>query len=103
MTILTMESTDIQESESIIIWGFSDNQAWKYWLGESLTAPQHRGKGIAGKWIRALVDAALSAAYPALWPYLGWRRVEESREENEGGAVVVYGHDSSHCSDECET
>lgn len=63
-----MESTDIQESESIIIWGFSDNPAWKYWLGEILAASQHRGKGIAGKWIRASVNAALSAGYSALGP-----------------------------------
>ncbi|WP_437890314.1 GNAT family N-acetyltransferase [Phytobacter sp. V91] len=99
ITLVALESTVLMATASIITWELTDVPARKYWLGEVLTAPEHRGKGVAGKLIRALVDAATKAGYPALWLYtpdqqalyhhLGWQSVEEKYIENEWVTVMV--------------
>lgn len=99
LTLVALESTALMATASIITWELSDMPGRKYWLGEVLTAAAHRGKGIAGKLIRALIDAATQAGYPALWlytpdqqalyHYLGWQTVEEKYVENEWVTVMV--------------
>jgi len=99
LTLVALESTVLMATASIITWELPDVPGRKYWLGEVLTAPEHRGKGIAGKLIRALIDAAIQAGYPALWlytpdqqalyRYLGWQAVEEKYVENEWVTVMV--------------
>ena len=99
LTLVALESTVLMATASIITWELSDVPGRKYWLGEVLTAAEHRGKGIAGKLIRALIDAATQAGYPALWlytpdqqalyHYLGWQTVEDKYVENEWVTVMV--------------
>jgi len=100
ITLVALESTELLATASIITWELRDDFERKYWLGEVLTAPQHRGKGVASKLIRALLEAASLAGYPALWLYtpdqqglyrhLGWRSVEEKCVDNERVTVMVY-------------
>jgi predicted N-acetyltransferase YhbS len=100
LTLIAMESTEILATASIINYELPDDPERKYWLGEVLTAPEHRGKGVAGELIRRLIEIASASRYPALWlytpdqqslyRYLGWRSVEEKCVENESVTIMVY-------------
>lgn len=100
LTLVALESTELLAAASIITWEIRDNPERKYWLGEVLTAQKHRGKGVASKLIRALIETSFAAGYPALWlytpdqqalyHYLGWRSVEEKYVDNEWVTVMVY-------------
>lgn len=84
---------------SIIKYELRDDMARQYWLGEVLTAQAHRGKGIAGKLIRALLETARKEGYPELWlytpdqqalyAYLGWQSIEEKYVSGEWVSVMA--------------
>lgn len=99
MTLVALDGGTAVATASIIKYELRDDTARKYWLGEVLTAKSHRGRGIAGKLIRALTEAARMAGYPELWLYtpdqqalythLGWQRIEEKYVSGEWVTVMA--------------
>ncbi len=99
VTLVALEDGMPIATASIIQYELCDDMTRKYWLGEVLTAQAHRGKGIAGKLIRALSETAQAAGYPELWLYtpdqqalyarLGWKPVEEKYDSDEWVTVMV--------------
>ncbi len=85
--VATNESGELMATASIIQYELDDIAAREFWLGEVITAAQHRGKGLASALVTRLIAEARQRAIPALWLYtpdqqalyrrFGWQDVEQ--------------------------
>lgn len=99
LTLVALDDDMPVATASIIKYELCDDMTRLYWLGEVLTAQAHRGKGIAGKLIRALIETARTVGYPELWLYtpdqqalyarFGWQPIEEKYVSGEWVTVMV--------------
>lgn len=85
--VTTSAEGELMATASIIHYEISDIAEREFWLGEVLTASQHRGKGLASALVTRSIAEAHQRAISALWLYtpdqqalyrrFGWQDVEQ--------------------------
>jgi len=84
---------------SLICYELNDNPQRMYWLGEVITRPSHRGKGIGTTLVKRLIKHACEQNIAELWLYtpdmqplyrkLGWVDEETRIVAEESVTVMV--------------
>ena len=60
---------ELMATASIIHYELGDISEREFWMGEVVTASQHRGKGLASALVTQLIAEARERSLPALWLY----------------------------------
>jgi predicted N-acetyltransferase YhbS len=95
--VATTADGALMATASIIHYELQDIDEREFWLGEVITAAEHRGKGLASALVLRLIEEARQREIAALWLYtpdqqalyrrFGWLDVEQ--REIAGEAVTV--------------
>lgn len=95
----TTHEGELMATASIIHYELSDIPEREFWLGEVITAREHRGKGLASALVTQLIAEARAKSIPALWLYtpdqqalyrrFGWQDVEQRNIADEDVTVMV--------------
>ena len=95
----TTHEGELMATASIIHYELSDIPEREFWLGEVITAREHRGKGLASALVTRLIAEARAKSIPALWLYtpdqqalyrrFGWQDVEQRNIADEDVTVMV--------------
>lgn len=88
----------LMATASIIHYELSDISEREFWLGEVVTASEHRGKGLASALVTRLIAEARQRSIPALWLYTpdqqalyrryGWQDVEQRHVSHEEVTIM---------------
>lgn len=95
----TTREGNLMATASIIHYELSDIPQREFWLGEVITASEHRGKGLASALVTRLIAEARAKSIPELWLYtpdqqglyrrFGWQDVEQRNIADEDVTVMV--------------
>lgn len=95
--VATSTEGELMATASIIHYELDDHAEREFWLGEVITARDHRGKGLASALVTRLIAEARARLIPALWLYtpdqqalyrrFGWQDVEQ--REISGETVTI--------------
>ncbi|KNC05906.1 GCN5 family acetyltransferase [Pantoea sp. RIT-PI-b] len=97
--VATTTAGELMATASIIHYELGDLSEREFWLGEVITASEHRGKGLASALVTQLIAEARLRGITALWLYtpdqqalyrrFGWQDVEQREIANEDVTVMV--------------
>lgn len=97
--VATKSDGELMATASIIHYELSDIVEREFWLGEVITATEHRGKGLASALVTRLIAEARLRGITALWLYtpdqqalyrrFGWQDVEQRVMADEDVTVMV--------------
>lgn len=97
--VATTSDGELMATASIIHYELSDIVEREFWLGEVITAAEHRGKGLASALVTRLITEARLRGIAALWLYtpdqqalyrrFGWQDVEQRVMADEEVTVMV--------------
>ncbi|WP_058972425.1 GNAT family N-acetyltransferase [Type-D symbiont of Plautia stali] len=95
--VATSTEGELMATASIIHYELDDHAEREFWLGEVITARDHRGKGLASALVTRLIAEARARSIPSLWLYtpdqqalyrrFGWQDVEQ--REISGETVTI--------------
>jgi predicted N-acetyltransferase YhbS len=100
LTLLaTAPEGSLMGSASLIHYELADVAEREFWIGEVITATEHRGKGVGSALITRLIAEAGARGISSLWLYtpdqqklyqrFGWREVEQRLIDGEQVSVMV--------------
>ncbi len=97
--IATSAEGALMATASIIHYELNDIAEREFWLGEVITAAEHRGKGLASALVTRVITEARLRGITALWLYtpdqqalyrrFGWQDVEQREIADEEVTVMV--------------
>ncbi|MBB3307314.1 MULTISPECIES: GNAT family N-acetyltransferase [unclassified Enterobacter] len=97
--VATTSDGELMATASIIHYELGDSVDREFWLGEVITAAEHRGKGLASTLVTRLITEARLRGIAALWLYtpdqqalyrrFGWQDVEQRVMADEEVTVMV--------------
>jgi predicted N-acetyltransferase YhbS len=97
--VATTSDGELMATASIIHYELDDIAEREFWLGEVITAAEHRGKGLASALVTRLIAEARLREISALWLYtpdqqalyrrFGWQDVEQRVMADEDVTVMV--------------
>lgn len=97
--VATTSDGELMATASIIHYELDDIAEREFWLGEVITAAEHRGKGLASSLVTRLIAEARLRGITALWLYtpdqqalyrrFGWQDVEQRVMADEEVTVMV--------------
>lgn len=97
-TLVALSGAEPVATASVMRYELDDRSEREYWLGEVLTVPSARGKGLATTLVNACVarcrERGIAALYlytpdqQALYARLGWQAIEERTVADEAVSVM---------------
>ncbi|WP_277966640.1 GNAT family N-acetyltransferase [Pantoea trifolii] len=96
--VATTSDGEVMATASIIHYELHDIAEREFWLGEVITAAEHRGKGLASDLVTRLITEARQRGITTLWLYtpdqqalyrrFGWQDVEQREIADEEVTVM---------------
>jgi predicted N-acetyltransferase YhbS len=97
--VATADEGALMGSASLIHYELTDVPEREFWLGEVITATEHRGKGVGSALITRMIAEARARAIAALWLYtpdqqalyrrFGWQDVEQREVDGDRVSVMM--------------
>ncbi|MFT4274223.1 MAG: GNAT family N-acetyltransferase [Pantoea sp.] len=97
--VATAADGALMASASLIQHELTDVVEREFWLGEVITAPEHRGKGVGSALISRMITEARARNISALWLYtpdqqalyqrFGWQDVEQREVDSDRVSVMM--------------